>query len=297
MKKLETNYAEQEVYRKRYLAATKRGDRYIKKTRPLLVQFKNDLDNFGAQVAHSLRTYVVYRSDGGRFARGLVRASNDLEDIHKAYKASGFKSGWEMRLFAHLFRRKDKLHLNRWVMSIRFVAPDWIEVSDELVEASASTTKIIHQKGFQDFLEAAHLVSSTIETLRGIRIRKILELADRLPYHKAIKLWYYDPWEIQGFLDASREKRKKIFDTKRYKDWRRYPFAGWRKFNTYNGVITNEDIKRSLIDFHDDAYKSKMWYHKRETSGSNIENDYYRAFNSHLKKLENDSNHMYSIYK
>src|SRR5215471_16929749 len=46
------------------------------------VNYNSDFNEFAASVAFALRTMIVYRTDGGRFARGLVRASGDLQNIH-----------------------------------------------------------------------------------------------------------------------------------------------------------------------------------------------------------------------
>src|SRR5690242_5006378 len=50
--------------------------------------FSGSFEKFAWSGAHELRHYIVYRSDGGVFARGLVRSTGDLQKIHKDLRIS-----------------------------------------------------------------------------------------------------------------------------------------------------------------------------------------------------------------
>jgi hypothetical protein len=67
------------------------------------IPFDHNFDAFAASAAFAIRGLVIYRSDGGKYARGLVRASGDLLAIHKAYMASQNKPsiGSPIRLGRH----------------------------------------------------------------------------------------------------------------------------------------------------------------------------------------------------
>lgn len=295
MTKIRTDYAEREVYKKRARAGIKRGDRLVKKTRIRPIRFNENFETFAANVAYELRDAIVYRSDGGRFARGLVRASQQLWDIHKAHKHAKLPPH-EIKLEYILFRREHGLNTGRWVMMIHFNDPNWIDMSGDMVIPGDAFKKSREEDSFEEVLAQAHLAMAGDATPQGARIRKLLALVDRLPYQKAKSLWYYDAWEIQAFLNAGKEKRKEMWERKDWKRWRRYPFASW---NTYSirGGITNQTLKASLLESDKWAFKGKEWLQKRKTSGSNIENDYFHAFFDHFVKLVADRQHLYSVYK
>src|SRR5258707_7378118 len=52
---------------------------------PIVVKFDSNFDEFAARVAYELRGKILYRTDGGRNARGLVRATGDLKTLHNLY--------------------------------------------------------------------------------------------------------------------------------------------------------------------------------------------------------------------
>ncbi|WP_163612537.1 hypothetical protein, partial [Klebsiella pneumoniae] len=72
-----TDYMPPAEFARRALEQTRLGFKPIGQTLTIVATYDSDFDQFAAKVAHELRHYVVYRSDGGVFARGLVRASQD----------------------------------------------------------------------------------------------------------------------------------------------------------------------------------------------------------------------------
>jgi hypothetical protein len=72
-----TDYMSVTEFQRRALAAMERGDQ--PKPRKLLildVPYTTEFDVFAANVAYAIRGEVVYRSDGGVFARGFVLNAN-----------------------------------------------------------------------------------------------------------------------------------------------------------------------------------------------------------------------------
>lgn len=168
-----------------------RGDTYLGTVEGILVPM-GPFDQFAADVAHQLRQKIVYRSDGGRFARALVRASGDLQKLHTALLATDTPYQGKVRLNATLFRRVDPQAADRWVMGIGFIAPDFIDITEPLV-VRASTKRVASAQCVQleRLLPWMHEVAKEIPGTRGKRIRAMIELADRLNCPKGLELWYY----------------------------------------------------------------------------------------------------------
>jgi len=182
------------TYERRMNAAKKRGDKYMFTPAPKTVAYHKDFNTFAARVAYEFRHDVIYRRDNGQFAIGLVKASGDLKAIHDILDLS---EGEEVVLNATIFRRKDTRPGNRWVMSIRFPKTVSVDGDPEPVPPKKPDPHT-YKAGFQAFLDRALLLAADMEGEPGKRIRKLLELADRLPFARATYLWYYDPWGARG---------------------------------------------------------------------------------------------------
>lgn len=320
MGQLATDHPKQATFRKRMLAAKRRGDVYMATTQPILVPFKKDFDSFAAEVAHQFRRHIVYRTDGGRFARGLVRASGDLKLIHEAYVALGQRENDKIRLVAVLFRRKDTTPEDRWVMSMRFSAPDWYDAEPDIIAPSDQTIAKIWKQGLNDFIDKALIISSEIHGEQGKRIKRLLEFADKLPYEKAINLWYFEPFMIIQYLDSSDNERKEMLrdaggaapsdaDRDTYtiprddfippKNWARYPFRSWQRYTQRIDFWSAEQIKKSLLETDEDIKRSLWEFERVKLSGNarRTETDLYTVFRDYLRGLQNNKNHLYSIYK
>jgi hypothetical protein len=229
------DYAVREIFRKRADAARKRGDRYSSSMELHSVNFDSDFDKFAANVAHGLRTKVYYRSDGGNFARGLVRASGDLELIHKAYMASSPPppNGGQIRLRAHFFRRKDPVAENRWVMSIRFTAPDWGFFDEDVIVASPDRIRKGRASLMDDVLQCALMFADEISGTTGKRIRAMVALADRLDYPENENLWYYNRAAAREYFSWRTDNKRRQAMTqatggKLPFDGYVYPHGNWR---------------------------------------------------------------------
>jgi hypothetical protein len=157
------------------------------------IPFDPDFGAFASSVAHAIRGLVIYRSDGGNYARGLVRASGDLEAIHRAYMALQFRpaNGATIRLNAVLIRRKDADPTKRWMMWMRFTAPDF-EFGDAI---TVTADPAVGNQGWKDITEKmlhhGHAWIHTQHGDRATRVEKMLSIADRLGYPKNWEMFYY----------------------------------------------------------------------------------------------------------
>src|SRR6202022_4269946 len=96
----------------------------------LIVPFDSNFDKFGANVAFAIRQYVTYRTDGGMFARGLVREK--LQDIHHyLLHTAHITNGFKVRLEAILRRHRDPVATRRWSLAIEFAIPKTTTDQDE----------------------------------------------------------------------------------------------------------------------------------------------------------------------
>jgi hypothetical protein len=111
-----------EEFRRRHKEHVQAGWTPILPRQEVLIapSFETKFDAFAANVAHELRHYIVYRTDRGRFARGLVRASQQLEVIHDELRQANHPSGQRVTIAAALYRRTHPQPTSRWMMSIQF---------------------------------------------------------------------------------------------------------------------------------------------------------------------------------
>jgi hypothetical protein len=309
-----------EVLRKRAEAARQRGDKYVKSSGVMLIKFRNDFGEFAADVAHNLRREIVYRTDHGRFARALVRASGDLEVIHKAYVGQSTAEDAPIRLAAHFFRRRDPIAPNRWVMSIRFSAPDWGVFDADVVSADAERMRKAREALMDKVIDCAEMLADGIPGPQGERIRAMIDIAERLPFPTNEQLWYYNPHAMREYFSwhAQTDDKKRLemtgatggrlpFDGTYYGTngsvvWRIYPLK--TILRRYGGSITsfcNPDIKKELTFMDNQIFESfsdmNVELNQTTLGGGASYSALQKRFLSHLVDLQNDKRHFYSVYK
>src|SRR5262249_30383889 len=132
------DYMPSEEFKRREGEYNRLGIHPVDHTFHLLVPFDSSYDQFVGNIAHELRHYIVYRSDGGLFARRLVRAADEMKDIHQRFLQAGSlrPNGSKVRLDAQLFRRDRADPSQRWAMYIVFETPDVID--GEAIDITAS---------------------------------------------------------------------------------------------------------------------------------------------------------------
>jgi hypothetical protein len=324
-KPLRTDHTAISELRKRAHDAIARGDKYVRSMGLVTTPFRAEFDDFAAGVAHELRHRIVYRSDGGRIARGLVRASGDLELIHKALKEGKLEDGEPVALEADLWRRKDPVAANRWVMSIRFRPT--VSTFDEDNGAKMVTDPNDLQKRLctatDKLIRQAALVAADIPGEQGKRIRKMVEIADRLDCQRATQLWYYNravafeyfTWRTS---DARRKEMtsatagKMPFDGQILNSgaWRLFPFKSLaQKYGAHSGMRDSEletillDIDSAIfMTFADiDAELSRnnlaLSQLNQLPNGGSSMYGLAEPFLKHLIQLQKSPDHLYSAYK
>jgi hypothetical protein len=194
----------------RFMEAVRRGDRQLISVHAISPKFDRNFDVFAANVAYELRHRLYYRTDGGKNARGLVRASGDLAVLHKLFSTNSPppRPGGAIKLNAVFIRRKDARAHMQWTMAIRFNnTTDFTFVGVDEEPVHTDKVASIQEKMMKMYLDHAHKVAEKMPGPRGVRIRKLLGIADRVGYPRNWNLWIYFSGAIYEFMNY-RIKRK-----------------------------------------------------------------------------------------
>ena len=215
------------VYARHIVDARKRGDHVFDDPHTYLVAFDPDFNQFVANVAQGLQPYVTYRSDGGRYARGLVRDSEELQEIHKRFLRSSVAKGTNLRMKATLGRRKSSLPNGRWALLVHFAA-DILAFAPERVEAAPAVVEQSKRNHAERVIRLALPVAQNIDRqnhIVGEPLMKVVGLAARLGYPRCLDLWYYAPDHVRVYLDWRTKNafRRKMTAATGGK----FPFDGW----------------------------------------------------------------------
>jgi peptidoglycan hydrolase-like protein with peptidoglycan-binding domain len=306
-----TDYTSQQVIDARYQEAVHRGDRILNDVRPITVKYDSNFDQFAAAVAYALRDQLYYRHDGGKNARGLVRATGDLKTIHSLYASFQHPAnGTPIQLNAILQRRQDPQPDKRWVMAIRFNdSHGWGFVDVKEPENIVVNPDDLKRKAMDSVLKAARLDCPNLPGNRGKRICEMVSIAERLKYPKNWDLWYYERSIVDEYIDSMRTgpaRRAEMTKSTGGKvpfdgpatiwgaEWRIYPFrdaaircsqGGDCKAITHNILVHSEDeINRTYADMTSLFHKvdSAAWF------GPLVE-----TFRQHLVSLQNNPDTLY----
>lgn len=193
-----------------------RRDRLKGQTRPdrpakrIRVRFSYDLDRFVASAAHALRRELVYRTDGGKAARGLVLDSDPKGSFYRIYfdgrnkETYDWQEGQEVWLWALMHRKIAADPADRVVAFIEFepfVTTKSFDGENLVVDPSERVNQIIEQ---------AKNVAGGIAGDQGKRIRGYLSLAERQGYPKFLQLWFYDDAAIREFVMGSSDYQEEL---------------------------------------------------------------------------------------
>jgi hypothetical protein len=248
--KVRTDYMPTEEFRRREREQRRRGYEPIgPQSIPLQVDFDANYDRFVASVAHGIRHHVVYRRDGGVFARGLVRSSDELKEIHDNLKKNAAHRAGKVRLDARLYRRKASVPSLQWAMYVVFESKDVIDEDEgEFITASYDVTYESEKKFAEDVVETADMITGNPAwnppnkwgADRVLRLRDWVGLAKRVGYPRVLKLWYYNRRAVFLYtrFETTATQRKSMtaqtggklpFDGSTgnfgsYAPWRNYPF-------------------------------------------------------------------------
>ncbi|CDI02849.1 hypothetical protein BN873_350105 [Candidatus Competibacter denitrificans Run_A_D11] len=319
--KLRTDHTPLSVLKKRDNAAMERRDQYVGSTSTITVKYALAFDDFAANVAHKLRHWIVYRTDGGRFARALVRKSGSLEKLHRYWNENKVPPGSSVKLVATLYRRQDPLAANRWMMEMFFEKPSADEINfdesdGEIVIVRRNRVKELQMTAMSKIIRVAVSFSYQNSVKPGEEFNRILKMAgiaERLGSHKAWDLWYYNynPMRVYIFNSTNSQKKEMTkatngampFDGRcayTSSHWRTYPF---REMAQKHGL-------KDLVEMTNGVTKDVLMYDQRMLTGINkISADLskirsgggtlYKSawpFVEHLQKLLESPDHLYYAY-
>jgi hypothetical protein len=250
MVKPRTDYMPLDEFKRREREQRRRGDIPIGPKRiRMLVDFDPNYDRFVANVAYGIRQYVVYRRDGGVFARGLVRASDELKEIYQNLAKNAAQRQGKVRLDALLFRRKAAAPTSQWAMYVIFETPDVIDDDEgEVVTASYDVTYESQKRSAEHVLDTADVIIGNPAWNppnkwgqdRVKRLRDWMQIAHKAGYPSFLRLWHYNrrpvflytrwettPSQRRGMTAATGGKLPFDGDTgyfASHEPWRNYPF-------------------------------------------------------------------------
>jgi hypothetical protein len=304
------------VIRKRIREARRRGEQNILVQQlDFYVAFSPDFDLFSARVAHALRRHLFYRTDGGRFARGLVRQPESrLREVHKYFADLPTRENHRAALVTRLIRRKGPKPGDRWVLQIEFAVP----VHDHTFEDSGSDVDTNRFKEMEKhfFDRARNIITNSNDIpKKRKRILAYLDLADGLDWPHFLELWHYTPAAVRAFSDASEEEREKMvaagggkfpLDGKlpgqRSKElkWRTKPFEYiFQKYGD-DQTLSDADLKSALVSM-DDAISESIHIRNSDIAGEQWEEETrerrWQEFKKHQRSLATTHpGHLYYLW-
>lgn len=302
-----TDHTPLSVLVKRDNAAMGRGDQYVASTRIITVKYAQNFDDFAANVAHKLRHWVVYRTDGGRFARALVRKSGSLEKLHKYWGTNNVTPGSPVELVATLYRRQDPLAFNRWVMEIFFDKPRAavIDAEADIIVVARDRVEELRSTAMDRVIGIAVTLAEKIPGEEGKRIRKSVEIANRFGSRAAMNLWYYNLNPMWTYIfNSTPNQRKEMtqntngkmpFDGK---GWRTYPFKEMANRHGLDDLVKLSDaVQRGLLT-HDEIMLKGLNKINAQLGlgGASTFTKEVKQFIKHLQELIKSPDHLYYVY-
>jgi hypothetical protein len=322
-----TDYTPRSVFAQRMRHHS--NDKYIGDTNVFIVRFDPDFNEFAANVAYALRFLIVYRTDGGKFARGLVRASDDLKHIHLALLDIPVQKATPIRLLARLYRRRDPLAANRWVMSIQFArgAADIVRGDDEPIAASQAVTDR-SRCGLMDQIIHGSTILFSEPKNHGPHVErtlKMLAIADRLGCQKAWDLWVYSGpvvfAYVQLFTGDPARKRMTAATAEKFPfngdsgydaahgQWRIYPFQDaanacrghsaedCRNIAAFQISGAEKQLALSMDAIFQEKNKLALVSSFNKISSQKFGSSLVADFLDHIQSFIDDPNSLYSVFR
>ena len=305
-KNIRTDYAEKKFFQDRLRSSMKRGDKHYKSLKKVKILFQNNFEVLVHRTAYALRHHMTYRSDGGRIARGLVRATGDLGRIHQFYQEQGTSDDAPIWLDVQFWRRKDAKSNRRRVMNIQ-MAPSEFYVMEE-IEHKVDENKM-RKTRLDKFVDRAGLLCARIRGENGARIHKlILDIADDMPASKVRNLWHYNPLVVKQYVniytdDTTRRKMTRTTHGKLpfdgyggpHGNWQTYPFRqiadlyspDWPEVRVINKLI---GIDKAIYSSHK---KIENAIDSASLGGGDAYGPLVQKFIKHFKSLKKNKKHIY----
>jgi hypothetical protein len=311
------DYTPTSVIDARYTQAVKRHDQVLYTVHPITVKFDSNFDEFAGRVAYALRDKLYYRHDGGRNARGLVRATGDLQVIHRLYLTNTPRTpnGTPIELNAILGRRRDPQASMRWVMVIRFNdSKGWgffdFDPDSPIVVDPAET----QQKAMATALLHASLGCQSVPGLAGKRICEMVGIAERVQYPNNWNLWYYERLTVDDYVDWHTKNSRRRDMTRAtegkvpfdgdagypHGNWRIYPFreAAINAFKQQDFDNRNAAVLRMLVYAEDEMRRTFVDILKMfSIDAASVFGPLVEEFRKHLVDLQNTPDSLYSAFK
>jgi hypothetical protein len=319
-----TDFAPPSVFRKRASWGPNmdrpNGNPFYGEEQWISIAYDSSFNLFAANAAHALRHRLFYRTDGGRFARGVVRESGDLEAIHDFLNNSAaMATGTIVPLRAVIVRRKTVRADQQWEVTVRFamLQKNIVDEGDILITDPANIAKD-RKAAFDTAIWEARRVEQDIRGKnRDIadRIGKMISIATRLGYPHGLELWHYKPSLVEQYLAlATTEGRRRQMtaanggklpfeghSASQAGDWRMYPFkeiirkSAGKDEATRRIIIHNELVEtdRRIFDL---VRKANEAANRNGTGGGAAWGPSASRFFDHLKQMQQSTDNFLSAY-
>ncbi|NNE56602.1 MAG: hypothetical protein HKN36_00710 [Hellea sp.] len=222
---------------------------------------------FAAYTAKALKHRIIYNSDGGYYARGLVRLSGDLHRIYTDNMARHPNERWsQIGMKVLILRFPSGNPRDRLAVVIRFKESETYSFGSEKIVPEEGLQKSLEKKRTSIFLLKAMTIAMAMENAGGgkkwANITELLQFAIVVGYPKNMKMWIYNPKALAAYHEISEAERKKFQKHLGYFfhfkgefnvrgkvpiKWQLFPIADLNRLARESEII----IKRRLSEYYD----------------------------------------------
>ncbi len=328
-----SDYTPKKVFIKRAEnSKSNRDEYYIKvvdtldsKGMPTMPVFRENFNVFADEIAYGLRRKIVYRTDNGHFARGLVRANGHLKIVHELYKKHDWKDGTPIDLTILIVRRKDKQPPFRWAMDILYKVNDFVDGDGFEIKADEGRVQNMKCGTLDRILSVIEAQANNLSGPSKKQIHNIIDIAENVGCPNHINLWYFNRLVMKDFVswrtddktrrEMIKHKTKFPFDghTWPHGNWRIYPFQNILRLYAHSDIEAKAKSIMNVMEYHRSQMEEGLKDLNRELNltgpaRSNLKipfvggggADIYglaKTFFGDMNKLRENKNHLYYAFR
>lgn len=327
-----SDYVALKVVRDRASESKARGDKYYAKVVEIIdsageahrPKFRANFNVFADEIAHGLRRRLLYRTDGGRFARGLVRANGHLKIVHDYYHAHDYEDGYSCNLTIIIVRRKDRKPPFRWAMDILYRINDHVDGDEDVIVADKERVAKLRCLRLDKIFNTIEAQLHSLPKHAALEIENMIDLAESVGCAENLDLWYFNRLVMKDYISWRTDDKTRRVMTKETSG--RFPFDGWTfphgnwriyPFKNLMSLYGTGDIEKNArsvlrtIQFHRNSIIESFKDVNRELNstaparsnafipGLGGGAEIYglgKPFFDELAKLRNNKNHLYSAF-
>lgn len=236
-----SDYTPLKVIRDRAARSKAGGDTYYARVTEVLdgrgrgqrPRYRVNFNVFADEVAYGLREKIVYRTDGGKFARALVRANGHLKIVHDYYRTHEAKDGHPLDLTIILVRRQDRQPPFRWVMDILYKINDHIDGDEEVIVEDPERVSDLRCRRLDLLLSTIEVQLHSLPKPAARQLGRMIDIAESAVCPASLDLWYFNRAVMKDYIswrtddDTRREMTKHTAGRFPF-DGHTWPHGEWR---------------------------------------------------------------------